>query len=407
MARIPRLASVLALATSVLSVTALNPAAAGTQVVWGIDIDANACQLAVTVHNDDVDGAIIPKVFYTIDGYGSGQLLRTGSDFLGKRHYNDHYLLSGPLPAGARGSVTAYDPFKPALSASTSTSTATAFEQPGAAEFDFPGVPMATANFVVADGGDCKSSLGSIRGAAFEDRNMNGKWDAGEPKMGLAWYKVTDGGNWHVCGWIGGDSTYGVPVKAGRYYVLPVNLMGYRTTTPRIRATVEAGQAALGIDIGYVKDPGAKPEACDAYNPPRPGMPKILEAANRAGTFTLLMTAVNKAGLVDTLNGDGPLTVFAPTDEAFAKLPAGAVEALLDNPVSLKSILLHHVIAGDYRAVDVAQQKSIKMMNGAPATIKAAGHAVWIDDSRIVAADILADNGVIHVIDSVLLPPTK
>jgi len=401
MARITRLATVLALATSILSITAPHPVAAGTQVVWGIDIDANTCQLAVTVHNDDVDGAIIPKVFYTIDGYGSGQLLRTGSDFLGKRHYNDHYLLPGPLPAGARGSVTAYDPLKPFLSAST------AFEQSRAAETDFPGVPMATANFFVADRGDCQSSLGSIRGAAFQDRNMNGKWDAGEPKMSLAWYKVTDGGNWHVCGWVGGDSTYGVPVKAGRYYVLPVNLLGYRTTTPRIRATVEAGQAALGNNIGYVKDPGAKPETCDAYSPPRSGMPTILETANRAGTFTLLMTAVNKAGLVDMLNGDGPLTVFAPTDEAFAKLPAGAVEDLLDDPVSLKSILLHHVIAGDYRAVDVARQKSIQTMNSRPASIKVAGHAIWIDDSRIVAADILADNGVIHVIDSVLLPPAK
>jgi uncharacterized surface protein with fasciclin (FAS1) repeats len=304
--------------------------------------------------------------------------------------YDDHYWLPGPLPAGANGTVTAYDPYKPSAS-----------------ESDFPGLQVATVDFVVSDGGDCIRQLGSLRGTAFEDIDANGKWDAGEPKMGLAWYKVTDGGGWYVCGWVGSDGTYGVPVTAGRYDVLPVTLNGYRTTTPRIHAKVEAGQASLGNDIGFVKDPVARLEACDAYNPPRPGKPRIIETANRAGTFTILMTALEKAGLVEMLDGEGPWTLFAPTDAAFARLPAGAVEALLGDPAALKSFALRHAIAGDWRAVDLSRQASIRMLDGAPASIEMVDGAVLIEGSAIGTPDILTGNGVLHVIDRVLLPPPR
>jgi hypothetical protein len=113
------------------------------------------------------------------------------------------------------------------------------------------------------------------------------------------------------------------------------------------------------------------------------------------------------AGLVETLKGKGPFTVFAPTDEAFAKLPAGTVEGLLKEPAKLKDILLYHVVAGNVMAADAARLTSANTVLGQPITIKAEGGKVMINDATVVIADVKASNGVIHVIDKVLLPPTK
>ena len=112
------------------------------------------------------------------------------------------------------------------------------------------------------------ASISSVRGYAFLDKNANGKWDVGESIFGEAWYKVTDGGSWYTCGYVGADASYGVPVNPGKYYVMPVAPKGFKTTTPRIEVTVGT-DAALNTNIGFVADPKATGDACDQYNPAR------------------------------------------------------------------------------------------------------------------------------------------
>ncbi|MBE0659071.1 MAG: fasciclin domain-containing protein [Bryobacteraceae bacterium] len=130
----------------------------------------------------------------------------------------------------------------------------------------------------------------------------------------------------------------------------------------------------------------------------------IVDTAVSAGQFKTLVTAVKAAGLVETLKSAGPFTVFAPTDEAFAKLPAGTVESLLANPEKLKQVLLYHVVAGKVMAADVVKIKSAKTVQGSSATVKVNGGSVMIDGANVIKTDIVTDNGVIHVIDSVILP---
>jgi uncharacterized surface protein with fasciclin (FAS1) repeats len=130
----------------------------------------------------------------------------------------------------------------------------------------------------------------------------------------------------------------------------------------------------------------------------------IVDTAVSAGNFTTLVAAVKAAGLVDTLKGAGPFTVFAPTDEAFAKLPAGTVDALLKDPAKLKDILLYHVVSGKVMAADVSKMKTAKTVEGGSVKVHAMGGKVMIDNASVVKADIACDNGVIHVIDTVILP---
>ncbi len=131
----------------------------------------------------------------------------------------------------------------------------------------------------------------------------------------------------------------------------------------------------------------------------------IVEVAAGAGQFKTLVAAVKAAGLAETLSGKGPFTVFAPTDEAFAKLPAGTVESLLkpENKEKLASILTYHVVAGKVMAADV-KTMSAKTVNGKEAAIKVDGGKVTIGAANVVKTDVAASNGVIHVIDTVLLP---
>jgi uncharacterized surface protein with fasciclin (FAS1) repeats len=139
-----------------------------------------------------------------------------------------------------------------------------------------------------------------------------------------------------------------------------------------------------------------------------PGSGKnIVETAQAAGTFTTLIAAVKAAGLESTLAGSGPFTVFAPTDEAFAKLPAGTVEALLKEPEKLASILKYHVIAGKVTAADVVKLDEAKTVNGASVEIHTMNGKVMVNGANVVKADVLASNGVIHVIDKVILPPGR
>ena len=132
----------------------------------------------------------------------------------------------------------------------------------------------------------------------------------------------------------------------------------------------------------------------------------IVDTAVTAGDFKTLATALQAAGLVETLKGAGPFTVFAPTDAAFAKLPAGTVEDLLkpENKEKLVAILTYHVVAGDVRAKDLVKLSEAKTVNGKEVKIIAMGGKVMVDGANVTKTDIQCSNGVIHVIDSVLLP---
>ncbi len=130
----------------------------------------------------------------------------------------------------------------------------------------------------------------------------------------------------------------------------------------------------------------------------------IVDTAVAAGSFKTLVTAVKAAGLVDTLKGTGPFTVFAPTDEAFAKIPKKKLEALLADKAALTKVLTYHVVAGKVMAADVVKLKSAKTVQGKAVKIAVHGSHVMIDKSKVVKTDIGCSNGVIHVIDTVLLP---
>ena len=134
----------------------------------------------------------------------------------------------------------------------------------------------------------------------------------------------------------------------------------------------------------------------------------IVDIAVGAGDFSTLVAAVTAAGLVETLQGEGPFTVFAPTDAAFAALPEGTVEALLEDPAgALTDILLYHVVAGKVMSGDLSDGMTAETVQGSPITVGIVDGVVTIDGATVVAADIEASNGVIHVIDAVILPPTE
>lgn len=128
----------------------------------------------------------------------------------------------------------------------------------------------------------------------------------------------------------------------------------------------------------------------------------IVDTAVKAGSFKTLATALQAAGLVDTLKGKGPFTVFAPTDEAFAKIPKADLDALLKDKAKLTAVLTYHVVPGKVMAADVKAGK-VKTVQGSDLTIATAG-GVKVDNANVIKTDIVADNGVIHVIDSVIMP---
>ena len=134
----------------------------------------------------------------------------------------------------------------------------------------------------------------------------------------------------------------------------------------------------------------------------------IVDVAASNKSFSTLVAAVKAAGLVETLKGEGPYTVFAPTDEAFAKLPKGTLESLLkpENKQKLVAILTYHVVPGKVMAKDVKSNK-VKTASGSSFKMKVSKKGVWVDNAKVVATDVKADNGVIHVIDTVILPRSK
>ena len=165
-------------------------------------------------------------------------------------------------------------------------------------------------------------------------------------------------------------------------------------TNPMTKLAI-AAVAAVGLTMGAL---GARAAERD-----------IVDTAVAAGQFETLAAALGAAGLVETLKGPGPFTVFAPTDAAFAKLPAGTVESLLkpENRDQLTAILTYHVVPGAVMAADVVQLNEAKTVAGPMLTVKTKGGNVMINDAKITATDIAASNGVIHVIDSVVLPPSN
>ncbi|MCG7391806.1 fasciclin domain-containing protein [Microvirga sp. ACRRW] len=160
-----------------------------------------------------------------------------------------------------------------------------------------------------------------------------------------------------------------------------------------IRNLAIATVAALGIVAG-----GSSARAAD-----------IVDTAVSAGQFKTLAAALTQAGLVSTLKGSGPFTVFAPTDAAFAKLPAGTVENLLkpENKDKLTAILTYHVVPGKVTAADVVKLQQAKTVNGKALKVSAKGSGVMINDANVTKTDIAASNGVIHVVDTVILPPNN
>jgi uncharacterized surface protein with fasciclin (FAS1) repeats len=156
---------------------------------------------------------------------------------------------------------------------------------------------------------------------------------------------------------------------------------------------VAAAVAVIGLTLATVDSRAAEKD--------------IVDTAATAGQFKTLAAALGAADLVDTLKGSGPFTVFAPTDEAFAKLPAGTVENLLkpENKEQLVAILTYHVVPGKVMAADVVKLQEAKTVNGKMVDIQTKGDAVMVNDAKVTATDIGASNGVIHIIDAVILPP--
>jgi uncharacterized surface protein with fasciclin (FAS1) repeats len=159
--------------------------------------------------------------------------------------------------------------------------------------------------------------------------------------------------------------------------------------------------AVAAMAVGLAVGAAASARAADAAGS------DIVDVAVAAGDFKTLAAALGAAGLVETLKGPGPFTVFAPTDEAFAQLPAGTVETLLkpENKAKLTAILTYHVVPGKVTAADVVKLTGAKTVNGADVKVSVDGGTVSINDAKVVKADVEASNGVIHVIDKVILPP--
>ncbi len=162
--------------------------------------------------------------------------------------------------------------------------------------------------------------------------------------------------------------------------------------------------AALGAALLLLAACGADAETTPAAEPEAQPT-TIVDIAVNDGRFQTLVAALQAAGLVETLQGEGPFTVFAPTDDAFAKLPAGTVDALLKDVPTLTDILLYHVVAGNVKAADVVKLDMAATVQGESVAITVDGDTVRINDAQVIITDIEAANGTIHVIDTVLLPP--
>jgi len=233
----------------------------------------------------------------------------------------------------------------------------------------------------------------SVRGTAFIDTNMNGRRDIGEATLGHAYYKITDGGSWFTCGNVGLDGTFGVPTTSDNLVVMPIAPPGYKTTTPYIR-TASGAAASLGNDMGFIPDATAKLEACDQYNPPRSGLNNLPDALRSYNTFSQLVTAAEKTGLLNTLT-NGEYTIFAPTDVAFSAIST----ANLSN-AQLVALLNNHIVKGRYDSVALSQAKSLKTLSGKELQVQS--NPQKISGATVIRANLNTSNGLIHAIDAVI-----
>jgi len=186
------------------------------------------------------------------------------------------------------------------------------------------------------------------------------------------------------------SAVYKVPAGADS----PAYAPAYHQYTPA--GYPAARSYRMGMGMGYGGD-----KANYAAEAPQAD---IVDTAIAAGSFDTLVTAVTAAGLADTLKGQGPFTVFAPTDAAFAKIPPEQLQALLEDKAALTKVLTYHVVAGEVTAADVIKLTTAATVEGQPLTIRV-GESVMVDNATVIKTDIMTSNGVIHVIDTVMLPP--
>lgn len=203
------------------------------------------------------------------------------------------------------------------------------------------------------------------------------------------------------------------------YHVVPGKVLAKQVVDLKGAVTVNGQRVDISVKEGTVMIDGAKVVTTDITcdngvihiidSVILPSDKTIVQTADGAGTFKTLLTAAKAAGLAETLSGKGPLTVFAPTDEAFAKLPKGTVEALLkpENKQKLFDILTYHVAPGRIYSEAAVKAKSAKTVQGAPISVSVQGTDAKINDAKLLATDLDASNGVIHIIDAVLMPPAK
>ena len=169
-----------------------------------------------------------------------------------------------------------------------------------------------------------------------------------------------------------------------------------------------AAMALVLAACSTAASPTPTPTEAPTPAPTPAAMGDIVDTATEAGSFKTLLTAATAAGLVETLKGEGPFTVFAPTDEAFAALPAGTLDGLLADKELLKKVLLYHVVPGSVTSDQVVNLTEATSVEGSPIKIAVVdGKVVLNDSAKVVTADVMAKNGVIHVIDTVILPPTE
>ena len=205
-------------------------------------------------------------------------------------------------------------------------------------------------------------------------------------------------------------------VVPGEFPAEDVTTLGTVTTAQGMEITITVDEGTVFVDnaemivtdiqadngIIHVIDQVILPGAMEDAEAMGPGT--IAEVAAEAGNFETLLTAVEAAGLTDTLNGEGPFTVFAPTDEAFAALPEGTLESLLEDIPALTDILLYHVVPGEVPAADVVNLESATTAQGSDVQITVEDGTVFVDGAEVIMTDIEADNGIIHVIDAVITP---
>jgi uncharacterized surface protein with fasciclin (FAS1) repeats len=256
--------------------------------------------------------------------------------------------------------------------------------------------------------GDCPP-LGSVRGSAFEDLNRNGARDNGEPNIGTASWKLTAGGDWFICGYVGGDSTFGPTVKPGTYTVIPIAQPGWVATTPPRNAVVKRlGVAALNNDIGFVRAAGSGGQYCGQYAPPINALaPKSALAAPadllaEYGVFNTLLAALTSTGLDSVVNVPGPYTILAPTDTAFAKLSPATQHRLESNPQALAELLKCHIIIGNIDLASLGPRVKAYPTLGARKVMLQVRNGQLLANGVIIGEVIPSNNGQIWVPNKVL-----